>query len=150
VFFEQSSFFIFARLASTFPDNTVEKVLNAFNAWAHSTASIFSRDDERFIGQGIIAQCQLYGLNPESEAERKTASKGIAEMAEETVGSISQYMWDIAVLRIGQQASEMNVSMGGQSVGGSNGRSAQQDACPSKNADELTNWEGTKKNGLGW
>ena len=40
-------------------------------------------------------------------------------MAEETVGSISQYMWDIAVLRIGQLASEMNVSMGGQSVGGS-------------------------------
>ena len=36
-FFEQSSFFIFARLASTFPDKTVEKVLNAFNAWAHST-----------------------------------------------------------------------------------------------------------------
>ena len=47
-------------------------------------------------------------------------------------------MWDIAVLRIGQLASEMNVSMGGQSVGGSNG-----------NADELTNWDGTKKRGLG-
>ena len=59
-------------------------------------------------------------------------------MAEETVGSISQYMWDIAVLRIGQLASEMSVSMGGQSVGGSNG-----------NADELTNWDGTKKRGLG-
>jgi hypothetical protein len=59
-------------------------------------------------------------------------------MAKETVGSISQYMWDIAVLRIGQLASEMNVSMGGQSVGGSNG-----------NADELTNWDGTKKKGLG-
>ena len=43
-------------------------------------------------------------------------------------------MWDIAVLRIGQLVSEMNVSIGGQSVGGSNG-----------NADELTNWDGTKK-----
>ena len=99
--------------------------------------SIFSRDDERFIGQGIIAQCQLKGLNPSSEADRKTAANGIVKMAEETVGSISQYMWDIAVLRIGQLASEMNVSMGGQSVGGSNG-----------NADELTNWDGTKKKGL--
>ena len=32
---------------------------------------------------------------------------------------------------------EMRVSMGGQSVGGSNGRSAQRDACPSKNADVI-------------
>ncbi len=34
--------------------------------------------------------------------------------------------------------SEMNVSMGGQSIAGNNG-------C----ADELTNWDGTKKHGLG-
>ena len=34
----------------------VDKAINTFNAWAHSTASIFSRDDERVIGQGIIAQ----------------------------------------------------------------------------------------------
>lgn len=78
------------------------------------------------------------------------AANGIVKMAEETVGSISQYMWDIAVLRIGQLASEMNVSMGGQSTGGSNGRSAHRDACPSKNADGLTNWDGTKKKCLGW
>ena len=116
----------------------VDKAIDAFNAWAHSTASIFSRDDERVIGQGIIAQCQLKGLNPESEGDRETAANGIVKMAGETVGSISQYMWDIAVLRIGQLASEMNVSMGGQSVGGSNA-----------NADELTNWDGTKKKGLG-
>ena len=63
---------------------------------------------------------------------------------------ISQFMWDTAVLRIGQLASEMRVSIRGQSVGDSNGRSAQRDACPSKNADELTNWDGTKKKGLGW
>ena len=116
----------------------VDKAIDAFNAWAHSTASIFSHDDERIIGQGIIAQCQLKGLNPESEADRKTAANTIVEMADETVGSMTKYMWDIAVLRIGQLASEMNVSMGGQSVGGSNG-----------NADELTNWDGTKKKGLG-
>ena len=116
----------------------VDKAIDAFNAWAHSTASIFSRDDERVIGQGIIAQCQLKGLNPESEGDRETAANGIVKMAGETVGSISQYMWDIAVLRIGQLASEMNVSMGGQFVGGSNA-----------NADELTNWDGTKKKGLG-
>jgi len=128
----------------------IDKAIAAFNVWAHSRASIFSCDDERIIGQGIIAKCQLEGLNPVSETDRKTAASGIAEMAEETIGSISQFMWDTAVLRIGQLASEMRVSMGGQSVGGSNGRSAQRDACPSKNADELTNWDGTKKKGLGW
>ena len=116
----------------------VDKAINAFNAWAHNTASIFSRNDERVIGQGIIAKCQLEGLNPVSDTDRKAAASSIAEMAEKNVGSISQFMWDTAVLRIGQLASEMNVSMGGQPVGGSNG-----------NADELTNWDGTKKRGLG-
>ena len=117
----------------------IDKAIAAFNAWAHSRASIFSRDDERVIGQGIIAKCQLEGLNPVSETDRKTAASSIAKEAEETIGSISQFMWDTAVLRISQLASEMRVSMGGQSVGGSNG-----------NADELTNWDGTKKKGLGW
>ena len=116
----------------------VDKAIIAFNAWAHGNASIFNRDDERIIGQGIIAQCQLEGLNPGSEAGRKKAADSIAEMAESTVGSITQFKWDIAVTRIGQLASEMSLSTGGQSVDGSNG-----------NADELTNWDGTKKRGLG-
>jgi len=42
----------------------LQKAIAAFNAWAHSRASIFSSDDERVIGQGIIAKCQLEGLNP--------------------------------------------------------------------------------------
>ena len=49
-----------------------------------------SEDDERIIGQGIIAKCQLEGLNPVSETDRKTAACSIAEEAEETIGSISQ------------------------------------------------------------
>ena len=40
----------------------------------------------------------------------------------------SFYQWDIAIIRIGLLTSEMRLSIGGQSVGGSNG-----------NADELTN-----------
>ncbi|MBQ4446606.1 MAG: hypothetical protein IJK82_06420 [Prevotella sp.] len=116
----------------------VDKAINAFNTWTHNTASIFSRNDERVIGQGIIAKCQLEGLNPVSNTDRKAAASSIAEMAEKNVGSISQFMWDTAVLRIGQLASEMSVSMGGQSVDGSNG-----------NVDELTNWNGTKKRGQG-
>ncbi|MBO5468112.1 MAG: hypothetical protein J6A02_11850 [Prevotella sp.] len=116
----------------------IDKAIAAFNAWAHSRASIFSRDDERIIGQGIIAKCQLEGLNPVSETDRKTAASSIAEMAEESIGTISQFMWDTTVLRIGQLASKMRVSLSVQSVGGSNG-----------NADELTNLDDTKKRGLG-
>lgn len=115
----------------------VDKAIATFNAWAHSTASIFTRNDERVIGQGIIAKCQLEGLNPSIESDRKKAANSIAEMAKPSVGRITKFKWDTAVLRIGQLATEMNVSMGGQSVGGSNG-------C----ADELTNWDGTKKKGL--
>ncbi len=115
----------------------VKKAAQALADWAHSTASIFNHDDERTIGQGIIAQCQINGLNPCQESDRMKAASGIADMADSIVGSIGRFQWDIAVTRIGQLASEMRLSTGGQSVGGSNG-----------NADELTNWDGTKKRGL--
>ena len=116
----------------------VKKAAQALADWAHSTASIFNHDDERTIGQGIIAQCQLNGLNPCQESDRMKAASSIADMADSIVGCIGRFQWDIAVTRIGQLASEMRLSTGGQSVGGSNG-----------NADELTNWDGTKKRGLG-
>ena len=115
----------------------VKKAAQALADWAHSTASIFNHDDEHTIGQGIIAQCQLNGLNPYQESDRMKAANDIADMAGSIVGSIGRFKWDIAVTRIGQLASEMRLSTGGQSVGGSNG-----------NADELTNWNGTKKRGL--
>ena len=117
----------------------IDKAINALNAWAHKSTSIFNCDEEQVIGQGIIARCRLDELNPDNERDRKTAANSIAKMAESTVGSVTQFRWDIAVTRIGQLAHEMNVSVGGQSVGGSNG-----------NANELTNWDGTKKKGLGW
>ena len=128
----------------------IDDAIRAFNKWAHSTASIFRRDDERVIGEGIIAKCQVDGREPSVESNRLAAANSIVDMAETTIGSITKFQWDIAVTRIGQLASEMNVSMGGQSVGSSNGRSATiGDACQSKNANELTNWDDTKKNGLG-
>ena len=121
-----------------FLHDVVKKAAQALADWAHSTASIFNHDDEHTIGQGIIAQCQLNSLNPCHGADRMKAANDIADMAGSIVGSISRFQWDIAVTRIGQLASEMRLSTGGQSVGGSNG-----------NADELTNWDGTKKKGLG-
>lgn len=122
----------------TLLNQLIDDAIRSFNKWAHSTASIFSRDDEQVIGKGIIAKCQMDGLEPGKESNRLAAAKGIVDMAENTIGSITKYQWDFAVLRIGQLASEMRVSMGGQSIGGSNG-----------NADELTNWDGTKKKGWG-
>ena len=121
-----------------FLHDVVKKAAQALADWAHSTASIFNHDDERTIGQGIIAQCQLNGLDPYQEPDRMKAANGIVDMADSIVGSIGRFQWDIAVTRIGQLASEMKLSTGGQSIGGSNG-----------NADELTNWNGTKKRGLG-
>ena len=121
-----------------FLHDVVKKAAQALAEWAHSTASIFNHDDERTIGQGIIAQCQLNGLNPYQESDRIKAANSIADIADSIVGSIGRFQWDIAVTRIGQLASEMRISTGGQSVGGSNG-----------NADELTNWNGTKKRGWG-
>lgn len=121
-----------------FLHDVVKKAAQALADWAHSTASIFNHDDERTIGQGIIAQCQLNGLNPCQESDRMKAANDIADLAGSIVGSIGRFQWDIAVTRIGQLASEMRLSTGGQSVDGSNG-----------NADELTNWDGTKKRGWG-
>ncbi len=116
----------------------VKKATQALADWAHSTASIFSRDVEQTIGQGIIAQCYLNSLDPHIESDRQKAASSIADMADSLVGDICRYLWDMAITRIGQLASEMRLSTSGQSVGGSNG-----------NADELTNWNGTKKRGLG-
>ena len=116
----------------------VKKAAQALADWAHSTASIYSHDVEQTIGQGIIAQCYLDNHDPHDESYRKKAAIRITDIAESVVGSISRYQWDLAVTRIGQFASEMRLSTGGQSVGGSNG-----------NVDELTNWDGTKKRGLG-
>ena len=117
----------------------VKKAAQALADWAHSTASIFSRDVEQTIGQGIIAQCQLNNLNPHVESDRQKAASSIVDMADSLVGRIGKFQWEVAVARICQLASEMRLSTGGQSIGGNNG-----------NADELTNWDGTKKNGLGW
>ena len=116
----------------------VKKAAQTLADWAHSTVSIFSRDVEQIIGQGIIAQCHLNDLNPHVESDRQKAANSIADMADSIVGRIGKFQWEVAVARIGQLASEMRLSTGGQSIGGSNG-----------NADELTNWDGTKKRGLG-
>lgn len=122
-----------------FLQTLVKKAAQALANWAHSTASIFNHDVEQIIGQGIIAQCHLNDLNPHVESDRQKAANSIADMADSIVGRIGKFQWEVAVARIGQLASEMRLSTGGQSIGGSNG-----------NADELMKWDGTKKNGLGW
>ena len=74
----------------------VKKAARALADWAHSTASVFSRDVEQTIGQGIIAQCHLSSLDPHVESDRQKAASSISDMADSIVGSISRYQWDIA------------------------------------------------------
>ena len=97
-----------------------------------------------------LSDMEHFILNPYVESDRQKAANSIADMADSIVGRIGKFRWEVAVARIGQLASEMRLSTGGQSIGGSNGRSAQRDACSSKNADKLMKWDGTKKKGLGW
>ena len=68
------------------------------------------------------------------ETDRQKAASDIAEMADSIVGDIGKFAWEVAFCRIGQLASEIGIPSQSQSLGGSNG-------C----ADELTNWDGTKK-----
>ena len=96
-----------------------------------------------------LSYMENFILNPHVESDRQKAASSITDMADSIVGRIGKFQWEVAVARIGQLASEMRLSTGGQSIGGSKGRSAQKDACSGKNADELTNWDGTKKKGLG-
>ena len=116
----------------------VEDAAKALADWAHSTLNIFTENDEQIIGRGIIAKCQLEGLDPSCETDRQKAASCIADMADSIVGDIGKFAWEVAVCRIGQLASEICAPARGQSLGGSNG-------C----ADELTNWDGTKKRRCG-
>lgn len=116
----------------------VEDAAKALADWAHSALNIFTEKDEQIIGRGIIAKCQLEGLDPSCETGRQKAASCIADMADSIVGDIGKFAWEVAVCRIGQLASEICAPARDQSLGGSNG-------C----ADELTNWDGTKKRGLG-
>lgn len=116
----------------------VEEAARALADWAQSTKNIFTSKDEQVIGRGIIAKCQLEELDPSSETDRLKAASGIADMADSIVGDISKFSWEVAVRRIGQLASEICIPNQSQSIGGTNG-------C----ADELTNWDGSKKRGLG-
>ena len=90
----------------------VEEAAKALVTWARSKKLVFTNKDERTIGQGIVAKCQLEGLNPSDENNRQKAAKGIADIADSIVGEISQFKWDIALRRIDQLASEMSMSAG--------------------------------------
>ena len=86
----------------TLLNQLIDETIWAFNKWTHNTASIFSQDDERIFGTGIIAKCQIYGLEPSIESNRLAAATSIVDMAESTIGSITKFQRDIAVTRIGQ------------------------------------------------
>lgn len=90
----------------------VEETAKALVNWALSKKHVFTNKDERTIGQGIVAKCQLEGLNPFDDNDRQKAAKGIADIADSVVGEIAQYKWNIALRRLYQLTSEMRMSVG--------------------------------------
>ena len=90
----------------------VEEAAKALVNWARSKKLVFTNKDERTISQGIVAKCQLEGLNPFDDNDRQKAAKGIADIADSVVGEIGQYKWNIALRRLYQLTSEMRMSVG--------------------------------------
>ena len=110
--------------------------------------SLFSVEDEKLIGSGIIAEAFMDGLDPTDNDQRNQATQSL-------IGKVdwegtTPFMSDLAATRTKQLCDEMNVpqqlvetlmlASGGYGItsGGGGG---------SDNA--LTNWDGTKKN-TGW
>ncbi len=128
----------------------IAKAVKALYDFAKNRDLIFSKEAEVSIGNGIIAEAILKGLDPTDEGQRKKAAKSL--LARVNWKGTYQSSGDLAATRTEQFCEEMNVpkeilatlllaagGKGGVSVGGGGGGSN----------NELTNWDGTKKNS-GW
>ncbi|MBQ7643848.1 MAG: hypothetical protein IJS84_02340, partial [Spirochaetales bacterium] len=128
----------------------ISNAATALYDFAKNRDNIFSDEAEAKIGNGIIAEALIHGLNPTDEGQRKTAAGFLLGEVDWT--GTYQSSCDLAVMRTGQLCEEMSVSKeivadlmlaaggkGGVSVGGGGGGSI----------DDLTNWDGSKRNN-GW
>ena len=128
----------------------IAKAVKALYDFALNRDLVFSKEAEVSIGNGIIAEAILKGLDPTDEGQRKKAAKSLLGK----VGWKGTYQssCDLAETRTEQFCEEITVpkeivdalllaagGKGGVSVGGGGGGSN----------DDLTNWDGTKKN-TGW
>lgn len=124
----------------------IAKAVTALYDFAKNRDLIFSDEAEDSIANGIIAEAILKGLDPTDEGQRKKAAKSL--LGKVNWKGTYQFSCDLAETRTEQLCEEITVSKeivatlllaaggkGGVSVGGGGGGSN----------NELTNWDGTKK-----
>ena len=120
----------------------------AIYSFAKNRDNIFSNKTELIIGNGIISEAILCGLDPTNDDQRKKAADNLLERIDWKGTYQSSY--ELAVSRTEDLSNEISVSSqllenlilaaGGRGVTGSGGGGSN---------NELTNWDGTKKN-TGW
>ena len=128
-------------------DQWISDAAKALYDFAKNRDNIFSDEAEVKIGNGIIAEALIRGLDPSDEGQRKTAAGFLLGEVDWTTIAY-QSSCDLAETRIGQLCEERSIpkeivadlmlaagGKGGVSVGGGGGGSN----------DDLTNWDGTKK-----
>ena len=109
---------------------------------------LFSKEDESVIGSGIIAEAFMCGLDPTEQEQRTQATESL--LGKVNWKGTTPFMSDLAATRTKQLSEEMSVSReimeglmlaaggrGGANIGGGGSN------------NELTNWDGTKRNN-GW
>ena len=109
---------------------------------------LFSQDDESVIGSGIIAEAYMCGLDPTDKDQRTQATESL--LGKVNWKGTTPFMSDLAATRTKQLSEEMSVpreimeglmlaagGRGGATLGGGGSN------------NELTNWDGTKRNN-GW
>ena len=128
----------------------IAKAATALYDFAKNRDLIFSHEAEVSIGNGIIAEAILQGLDPTDEGQRKKAAKSL--LGKVNWKGTYQSSCDLAETRTEQFCEEITVpkeivatlllaagGKGGVSFGGGGGGSN----------DDLTNWDGTKKKDRG-
>lgn len=109
---------------------------------------LFSDEDEKIIGTGIIAEAHLCGLDPTDEHQRKQAANSL--IGKVNWNETTPFVGEVAQARPRQLSDEMIVTKeivaglllaaSGRGISGSGGGGSNSD---------LTNWDGTKKRS-GW
>ena len=110
--------------------------------------SIFSTEDESVIGSGIIAEAFLCGLDPTDKDQRMQATESL--LGKVNWKGTTPFMSDLAATRTKQRSEEMSVPreiMEGLMLAAGGRGGANMGGGGSNN--ELTNWDGTKRNN-GW
>ena len=120
----------------------------AIYSFAKNRDNIFSNKTELIIGNGIISEAILCGLDPTNDDQRKKAADNLLERIDWKGTYQSSY--ELAVSRTEDLSNEISIpsqllenlilAAGGRGVTGSGGGGSN---------NELTNWDGTKKN-TGW